>query len=168
VLVEHGAGGDQGRPEQLRQLSNDFCVRMVELEAEAHRSPAGRSDLGSPKQIVELLFSRKMVLASGATTATGAMIPPTHLILEDLGGPGPRAPPGALELAPLSKLKVHLHRQPVGGRSRAQRPGCTLLLASRRHHRPLASSDPNLRTSRSAPRKRRKIRKAFIAEPATC
>ena len=76
VLVEMELAGVKVDPERLRQLSNDFAVRMGELEAEAHRVAGRPFNLGSPKQIGDMLFS-EMGLAVRHAPPPPAPCPPT-------------------------------------------------------------------------------------------
>ncbi|MGZ3377413.1 MAG: DNA polymerase, partial [Phenylobacterium sp.] len=82
ALVEMELAGVRVDPDELRRLSYDFAMRMGDLEAEAHRLAGRPFNLGSPKQIGDLLFT-EMGLASGRTTASGAQSTDASL-LEDL------------------------------------------------------------------------------------
>jgi DNA polymerase-1 len=90
VLVGMELEGIKVDPIILQQLSHDFSVRMVELEAEAHRVAGRPFNLGSPKQIGDILFS-EMGIASGKKTATGAAATDASL-LEDLANQGHELP----------------------------------------------------------------------------
>ena len=71
VLAEmerHGVRVDRAR---LSRLSGDFALRMAALEAEAHGLAGGAFNLGSPKQIGEVLFDQ-MGLGGGKKGKTGA------------------------------------------------------------------------------------------------
>ena len=57
--------------DQLSRLSDDFAQRMAELEDEIHELAGQPFNLGSPKQIGEMLFD-EMGLAGGKKTKTGA------------------------------------------------------------------------------------------------
>ena len=77
VLAMMENNGIKVDPDQLRKLSYDFSNRMGELEAEAHKLAGRPFNLGSPKQVGELLF-QEMGLASGRMTATGAAATTTY------------------------------------------------------------------------------------------
>lgn len=163
VLVEMELAGVKVDPEKLRLLSNDFGVRMAELEAEAHRLAGRPFNLGSPKQIGEVLF-KEMGLASGRTTATGAMSTDASM-LEELAAQGHELPRVLLDWRQLSKLKgtytdaLTAAISPTTGRVHT-----SFQLAAATTGR-LASSDPNLQNIPIRTEEGRKIRRAFIAEP---
>ncbi|MFI4950322.1 MAG: DNA polymerase I [Caulobacterales bacterium] len=163
VLVEMELAGVKVDPERLRQLSNDFSVRMVELEAEAHRVAGRPFNLGSPKQIGDILFS-EMGLASGRTTATGAMSTDASM-LEELAAQGHELPRILLDWRQLSKLKgTYTDNLVAAIDDRTGRVHTSYSLAAATTGR-LASSDPNLQNIPVRTEEGRKIRRAFIAEP---
>jgi len=163
VLVEMELAGVKVDPERLRLLSNDFAVRMGELEAEAHRVAGRPFNLGSPKQIGDLLFT-EMGLASGRTTATGAMSTDASM-LEDLAAQGHELPRILLDWRQLSKLKgTYTDNLVAAIDPKTGRVHTSYSLAAATTGR-LASSDPNLQNIPVRTEEGRKIRKAFIAEP---
>ncbi|HEY4029542.1 MAG TPA: DNA polymerase I, partial [Caulobacteraceae bacterium] len=163
VLVEMELAGVKVDPERLRLLSNDFAVRMGELEQEAHRVAGRPFNLGSPKQIGDLLF-KEMGLASGKTTATGAMSTDASM-LEDLAAQGHELPRILLDWRQLSKLKgTYTDNLVAAIDPKTQRVHTSYSLAAATTGR-LASSDPNLQNIPVRTEEGRKIRKAFIAEP---
>src|SRR5258708_16169691 len=103
VLVEMELAGVKVDPETLRRLSNDFAVRMGELELDAHRVAGRPFNLGSPKQIGDILFG-EMGLASGRTTATGAQSTDASM-LEDLAAQGYELPRILLDWRQLSNVQ---------------------------------------------------------------
>jgi DNA polymerase-1 len=163
VLVEMELAGVKVDPERLRVLSNDFSVRMGELELEAHRVAGRPFNLGSPKQIGDLLFN-EMGLASGRTTATGAASTDASM-LEDLAAQGHELPRILLDWRQLSKLKgTYTDNLVAAIDPRTGRVHTSYSLAAATTGR-LASSDPNLQNIPVRTEEGRKIRKAFIAEP---
>jgi len=163
VLVEMELAGVKVDPERLRQLSNDFSVRMAELEADAHRVAGRPFNLGSPKQIGDILF-QEMGLASGRTTATGAASTDASM-LEDLAAQGHELPRILLDWRQLSKLKgTYTDNLVAAIDPRTNRVHTSYSLAAATTGR-LASSDPNLQNIPVRTEEGRKIRKAFIAEP---
>ncbi|MEO8113321.1 MAG: DNA polymerase I, partial [Phenylobacterium sp.] len=163
VLADMELAGVKVEPERLRQLSNDFSVRMGELEIEAHRIAGRPFNLGSPKQIGDLLFT-EMGLASGRTTAKGAMSTDASM-LEDLAAQGHELPRVLLDWRQLSKLKGTYTDNLVAAISpRTGRVHTSFSLAAATTGR-LASSDPNLQNIPIRTEEGRKIRKCFIAEP---
>ncbi|MDX9999455.1 MAG: DNA polymerase I [Phenylobacterium sp.] len=163
VLVEMELAGVKVDPEQLRLLSNDFAVRMAQLEAEAHRLAGRPFNLGSPKQIGDILF-KEMGLASGRMTATGAASTDASM-LEDLAAQGHELPRVLLDWRQLSKLKGTYTDALVEAISPATgRVHTSFQLAAASTGR-LASTDPNLQNIPIRTEEGRKIRRAFIAEP---
>ncbi|THD74595.1 MAG: DNA polymerase I [Phenylobacterium sp.] len=163
VLVEMELAGVKVDPDRLRTLSNDFSVRMAELELEAHRVAGRPFNLGSPKQIGDLLF-KEMGLASGRTTATGAMSTDASM-LEDLAAQGHELPRILLDWRQLSKLKgTYTDNLVAAIDPKTGRVHTSYSLAAATTGR-LASTDPNLQNIPIRTEEGRKIRKAFIAEP---
>ena len=163
VLVEMELAGVKVDPKQLRVLSNDFGVRMAELEAEAHRLAGRPFNLGSPKQIGEVLFN-EMGLASGRMTATGAMSTDASM-LEELAAQGHELPRVLLDWRQLSKLKgTYTDALTAAISEKTGRVHTSFQLAAATTGR-LASSDPNLQNIPIRTEEGRKIRRAFIAEP---
>jgi DNA polymerase-1 len=163
VLVEMELEGVKVDPDRLRQLSNDFSVRMGELEAEAHRLAGRPFNLGSPKQIGDVLF-KEMGLASGKMTATGALSTDASM-LEDLAAQGHELPRVLLDWRQLSKLKGTYTDALVAAINPAtNRVHTSYSLAAATTGR-LASTDPNLQNIPIRTEEGRKIRRAFIAEP---
>jgi len=162
VLVEMELAGVKVDPEQLRLLSNDFGVRMAELETEAHRLAGRPFNLGSPKQIGEVLF-KEMGLASGRMTATGAMSTDASM-LEELAAQGHELPRVLLDWRQLSKLKgTYTDALTAAISEKTGRVHTSFQLAAATTGR-LASSDPNLQNIPVRTEEGRKIRRAFIAE----
>ena len=163
VLVDMELAGVKVDPDRLRQLSNDFAVRMGELELEAHRVAGRPFNLGSPKQIGDLLFG-EMGLASGRTTATGAMSTDASM-LEELAAQGHELPRIILDWRQLSKLKgTYTDNLVEAINPKTGRVHTSYSLAAATTGR-LASSEPNLQNLPVRTEEGRKIRKAFIAEP---
>jgi DNA polymerase-1 len=163
VLVEMELAGVKVDPDQLRVLSNDFSLRMGELEAEAHRLAGRPFNLGSPKQIGDILF-KEMGLASGRTTATGAASTDASM-LEDLAAQGHELPRTLLDWRQLSKLKgTYTDNLVAAINPQTGRVHTSYSLAAATTGR-LASSDPNLQNIPIRTEEGRKIRRCFIAEP---
>jgi DNA polymerase-1 len=162
VLVEMELAGIKVDPERLRILSNDFSVRMGELEQEAHRVAGRPFNLGSPKQIGDILFG-EMGLASGRKTGTGAMSTDASM-LEDLAGQGHELPRILLDWRQLSKLKgTYTDNLVAAIDPKTNRVHTSYSLAAATTGR-LASSDPNLQNIPIRTEEGRKIRKCFIAD----
>jgi DNA polymerase-1 len=163
VLAKMECEGIKVDPDRLRQLSNEFSVRMGELEIEAHALAGRPFNLGSPKQIGEVLY-QEMGLASGRTTATGASSTDAS-VLEDLAAQGHALPRVLLDWRQLSKLKgTYTDALVAAIGPRTGRVHTSFSLASTTTGR-LSSSDPNLQNIPVRTEEGRKIRQAFVAEP---
>jgi DNA polymerase-1 len=66
----HGDRGHPGRSRAPAPLSHEFGMKMAELEAKAHELAGRPFNVGSPKQIGDILFG-EMGLPGGKKTATG-------------------------------------------------------------------------------------------------
>ena len=149
--------------EVLRRLSNDFATRIADLETQIHKL-AGRSfNIGSPKQLGEILFD-EMGLDGGKRGKSGAYATGAD-ILEGLAAQGHDLPARILDWRQLSKLKstytdtLQAQIDPATGRVHTS---FSQAIASTGR---LASSDPNLQNIPIRSEEGRKIRHAFIAEP---
>ena len=163
VLAQMECHGIKIDPERLRQLSNDFSMRMAELEAEAQRLVGRPFNLGSPKQIGDVLFG-VLGLAGGKKTATGVWSTDAG-VLEDLAVQGHALPRVLLDWRQLAKLKgTYTDALALAISPRTGRVHTSFALASTTTGR-ISSSDPNLQNIPVRTEEGRKIRTAFIAEP---
>jgi DNA polymerase-1 len=163
VLAEMECHGVKIDPDRLRQLSQDFAQRMAELEAQAQALVGRPFNLGSPKQIGEVLFG-EMGLPGGKKTATGAWGTDAS-VLDDLAAQGHALPRVLLDWRQLSKLKgTYTDNLAAAVSPRTGRVHTSFALASTTTGR-LSSNDPNLQNIPVRTEEGRKIRAAFIAEP---
>ena len=163
VLAAMECEGVRVDPERLRHLSNDFSLRMAEYETQAQALAGRPFNLGSPKQIGDVLFG-DMGIAGGKKTATGVWSTDAG-VLEDLAVQGHALPRVLLDWRQLSKLKGTYTDALVAAISeRTGRVHTSYALASTTTGR-LSSSDPNLQNIPVRTEEGRKIRAAFIAEP---
>jgi DNA polymerase-1 len=163
VLVDMELAGVKVDPQRLRELSNDFGVRMSELEIEAHKLAGRPFNLGSPKQIGEILY-QEMGLSTGKTTGGGAASTDAS-VLEDLAAQGHDLPRILLDWRQLSKLKgTYTDNLVEAINAKTGRVHTSFKMAAATTGR-LASEDPNLQNIPIRTEEGRKIRKAFIAEP---
>ncbi|MGB0798020.1 MAG: DNA polymerase I [Planktomarina sp.] len=162
VLIEMEMHGIKVDRDTLSRMSNGFAQKMAGLEAEIHEL-AGRSfNVGSPKQLGEILFD-EMSLPGGKKGKTGAYATGVD-ILEDLATEH-ELPGRVLDWRQLTKLKstytdaLQTHIHPDTGRVHT-----SYSIAGASTGR-LASTDPNLQNIPIRTEEGRKIREAFIAEP---
>ncbi|HEY7852459.1 MAG TPA: DNA polymerase I, partial [Caulobacteraceae bacterium] len=163
VLADMECAGVRVDPNRLRQLSHEFSLRMAELEAQAQALAGRPFNLGSPKQIGDVLFT-DMGLAGGKKTATGVWSTDAG-VLEDLATKGHELPRVLLDWRQLAKLKgTYTDALALAVNEGTGRVHTSFALASTTTGR-LSSSDPNLQNIPIRTEEGRKIRAAFIAEP---
>ena len=163
VLAGMELAGVRINQDRLRQLSNEFGKRMVELEAEAHRIAGRPFNLGSPKQIGDILFG-ELNLPGGKKTATGAWGTDAS-VLEELAETGHELPRTLLDWRQLSKLKgTYTDALVQAADQDTNRVHTSFALAATSTGR-LSSSDPNLQNIPVRNEIGRQIRQAFIAAP---
>ena len=147
----------------LARLSSDFSQKMAGLEAEAHELAGHPFNLGSPKQLGEILFDQ-MELKGGKKTKTGAWQTGAG-VLDDLAASGEKLPQVILNWRHYAKLKSTYTDTLVQQiNPRTGRVHTSYSLAATTTGR-FSSSDPNLQNIPIRTEEGRKIRDAFIAEP---
>jgi DNA polymerase-1 len=162
VLAVMENNGVRIDPEVLRHLSHDFGLRMVDLEAKAHAVAGRPFNLGSPKQIGDILFG-ELSLPGGKKTATGAWGTDAS-ILDDLAAQGHELPQLLLAWRQLSKLRgTYTENLIAAVNAKTGRVHTSYALASTTTGR-LSSNDPNLQNIPIRTEEGRKIRRAFVAE----
>ena len=161
VLAEMEMYGIKVDRDTLSRMSNGFAQKMAGLEAEIH-AMAGRSfNVGSPKQLGEVLFD-EMVLPGGKKGKTGAYATGVD-VLEDLATEH-ELPGLVLDWRQLSKLKstytdaLQDHIHPDTGRVHTSYSIAGAITGR------LASTDPNLQNIPIRSEEGRKIREAFVAD----
>lgn len=159
-MENHGIKVDRA---VLARLSSDFSQKMAGLEAEAHELAEESFNLGSPKQLGEILFD-KMGLEGGKKTKTGAWQTGAG-VLEDLAAKGEKLPQTILDWRHYAKLKSTYTDTLVDQiNAHTGRVHTSFALAATTTGR-LSSSDPNLQNIPIRTEDGRKIRDAFVAEP---
>ncbi|MHB2167227.1 DNA polymerase I [Alsobacter sp. R-9] len=147
----------------LSRLSGEFAQGMARLEAEIHGLAGEPFNLGSPKQLGDILFG-KMGLPGATKTATGAWSTGAK-VLEDLAEQGHELPARILEWRQLSKLKsTYTDALPGYVHPQTHRVHTCFSLASTTTGR-LSSSEPNLQNIPVRTEEGRRIRTAFVATP---
>ncbi|NCQ23371.1 MAG: DNA polymerase I [Rhodobacteraceae bacterium CG17_big_fil_post_rev_8_21_14_2_50_63_15] len=146
----------------LRAMSGEFAQKMAALESEIHALAGHSFNVGSPKQLGEILFD-EMGLPGGEKGKTGAYATGAD-VLEDLATEH-ELPARVLDWRQLSKLKstytdaLQDHIDPETGRVH------TSYLQTGANTGRLASTDPNLQNIPVRTEEGRRIREAFIAAP---
>jgi len=146
----------------LAQQSKELAHRIQDIEQQAHREAGQPFNLGSPKQIQQLLFD-KLQLPVLSKTPKGAPSTAESVLQElALDYPLPRL---ILEFRSLSKLKStytdKLPQQVCPDTGRVHTSYHQAVAATGR----LSSSDPNLQNIPVRTEEGRRIRQAFVAPP---
>ena len=162
VLAKMEMNGIKVDRNTLSRMSNNFAQSMSGLEAEIYNLADQTFNVGSPKQLGEILFD-KLELPGGKKGKTGAYGTGVD-VLEDLASEGHELPVKVLDWRQMSKLKstytdaLQGHINPNTGRVH------TSYVISGASTGRLSSTDPNLQNIPIRSEAGRKIREAFIAE----
>ncbi len=162
VLAEMEMTGIKVDRDTLSRMSNAFAQKMAGLEADIHELAGESFNVGSPKQLGEIMFD-KLGYEGGKKGKTGAYATGAD-VLEDLATIHD-LPKRVLDWRQLSKLKstytdaLQDHINPETGRVHT-----SYVIAGANTGR-LASTDPNLQNIPVRTEDGRRIREAFIAEP---
>ncbi|MCA0273282.1 MAG: DNA polymerase I [Proteobacteria bacterium] len=168
VLADMEMAGIRVDPNALSRMSNAFAQKMAGLEAEIQELAGEPFNVGSPKQLGEILFDR-MQVPGGEKGKTGAYATGAD-VLEDIAGNVELGRPSdlaarVLDWRQISKLKstytdaLQTHVHPDTGRVHT-----SYSIAGANTGR-LASTDPNLQNIPVRTEEGRRIREAFIAGP---
>ena len=161
VLAQMERYGVKVDRDTLSRMSNAFAQKMAGLEAEIHEVVGHPFNVGSPKQLGEILFD-EMGLEGGKKGKTGAYATGAD-VLEDLATEH-KLPGLVLDWRQLSKLKstytdaLQDHINKDTGRVHTS---YSITGASTGR---LASTDPNLQNIPIRSEEGRRIREAFVAE----
>lgn len=162
VLVDMESRGITVDRQILSRLSGELAQGAAGLEASIYELAGENFNVGSPKQLGEILFG-KMGLPGGSKTKTGQWSTSAQ-VLEDLAAEGHDLPRQIVDWRQLSKLKStytdalpnHIHPQ-------TKRVHTSYAMASTTTGR-LSSNDPNLQNIPIRTAAGRKIRTAFVPE----
>ena len=146
----------------LSRLSGELAQGAARLEEEIYGLVGERINIGSPKQLGDILFGR-MGLPGGSKTKTGQWSTSAQL-LEDLAAEGHELPRKIVDWRQLTKLKsTYTDALPGFIHPETKRVHTSYALAATTTGR-LSSSDPNLQNIPVRTAEGRKIRTAFIAD----
>ncbi|MEQ8429101.1 MAG: DNA polymerase I [Roseovarius sp.] len=160
VLAQMERHGIQVDRDTLSRMSGKFAQKMAQLEEEIHTLAGRKFNVGSPKQLGEILFD-EMALEGGKKGKTGAYATGAD-VLEDLATMH-ELPARILDWRQLSKLKstytdaLQDHIDPDTGRVH------TSYVQTGASTGRLASTDPNLQNIPVRTEEGRRIREAFVA-----
>ena len=147
----------------LARLSQEFGTSQAAIETEIHQMAGTPFNIGSPKQLGDILFGQ-MGLQGGRKTATGAWSTDSDT-LDELAAQGIPLAQRVLDWRQLAKLRstytdaLQTYINPQTGRVHT-----SYSMAATSTGR-LASTDPNLQNIPVRTEEGRRIRTAFIAAP---
>jgi len=146
----------------LSRLSGEFAQEAAGLEAEINKLAGETVNVGSPKQMGDILFG-KLGLPGGTKTKTGQWATGAR-VLDELAEQGHELPQKILDWRQVSKLKsTYTDALPGYVNPTTHRVHTSYALAATTTGR-LSSSEPNLQNIPIRTEDGRKIRRAFIAE----
>ncbi|MGH7004582.1 MAG: DNA polymerase, partial [Alphaproteobacteria bacterium] len=160
ILAAMERAGITVDPAALKTLSEDFAKRMVELEGEIHKAAGTEFNVGSPKQLGDILFE-KLQLPGGRKGKTGAYGTDSS-VLESLAEAHP-LPKKVLDWRQLAKLKSTYADALLQQINPATKRVHTCYSMTGAQTGRLASTDPNLQNIPVRTEEGRKIRRAFVA-----
>jgi DNA polymerase I len=159
MMEQAGIRIDRG---QLAVLSSDFTKRLADLEQEIHTLTGHPFNIGSPKQLGEVLFD-ELKLPGGKRNKLGAYGTDAS-VLEELAAIH-QLPARVLDWRQLAKLKsTYADALMEEIDSESGRVHTTYWLAHTLTGR-MSSNEPNLQNIPVRTEEGRKIRRAFVAEP---
>jgi DNA polymerase-1 len=146
----------------LNELSKKFDIKIKKLEKNIFKESKKEFNIGSPKQLGEILYNELKIAALKKTKKGGFATSAT--VLEDLAFKGHKLPKLVLDWRQLTKLKnTYTDTLPKHVNLETNRVHTSFLLAATTTGR-LASSEPNLQNIPIKTEDGKEIRKAFVAK----
>ena len=162
VLARMEGRGVKVDRQMLSRMSGEFAQKIAGFEAEIYEHAGETFNIGSPKQLGDILFG-KFALPGGTKTKTGAWSTSAD-VLDELAAGGNQLAARILDWRQLSKLKsTYTDLLPTFIHPDTGRVHTSYALASTTTGR-LSSSDPNLQNIPIRTDEGRRIRTAFVAE----
>jgi DNA polymerase-1 len=162
VLADMEATGIKVDGAELARIGEDFAGRLVVLEAECHRLAGRAFNIGSPKQLGEILFD-EMGLKGGKKGKSGAYSTDAS-VLEDLAAQGVELARTVLDWRQIAKLKSTYVEGLAAAIAKDGRVHTDFSMAVTSTGR-LSSTEPNLQNIPVRTEEGQRIRRAFVAEP---
>jgi DNA polymerase-1 len=163
ILLGMEQAGVRVDADELRRLSADFAERMASGEIEIHKLAGRPFNLGSPKQLGEVLFD-EMGLPGGRRNKTGAW-GTDAAVLQELAEQGHELPERLLQWRQLAKLKSTYTDALIDEIDPVTRRVHTRFAMAATSTGRLSSTDPNLQNIPIRTEEGGRIRRAFVAEP---
>eukprot|EP01037_Dinobryon_pediforme_P014688 gene14688-14812_t len=162
VITKMEISGIKVDPLVLKNLEEDFTKRILVLEEDIYKLAGRTFNIGSPKQVGEILFE-ELSLPAPKKTKTGAYATDAD-VLENLASQGHTLPARMLDWRALAKLKsTYIDGLTEAIQPQTGRVHTSFSMVGAATGR-LASSDPNLQNIPIRSEDGRKIRSAFVAE----
>ncbi|MBI3440384.1 MAG: DNA polymerase I [Proteobacteria bacterium] len=162
VIAEIETTGIKIDVKVLKGLSGEFAKNIATLETEIYDLAGHGFNVGSPKQLGDVLFG-EMGLSGGKKTKTGAWSTSVD-VLEELSEQGHTIVDKILDWRELSKLKnTYADALPEAINPKTGRLHTSFFMAGTNTGR-LSSSDPNLQNIPIKSENGKKIRAAFVPE----
>jgi DNA polymerase-1 len=169
VLADMEMTGITVDRDHLSRMSNAFAQKLAQLEDEIGEIAGEKFNVGSPKQLGEILFDRMQIPGGekGKTGAygTGADILEDVTTLEDSHPQGAKLAARVLDWRQIAKLKsTYTDALQLAVNPDTHRVHTSYSIAGANTGR-LASTDPNLQNIPVRTEEGRRIREAFVAPP---
>ena len=162
ILADMERAGIMVDPKTLKQMSDEFARRIADLEVEIHQDAGQEFNVGSPKQLGEILFD-KLGLKGGKKTKTGGYSTDSG-VLEPLALEH-QIVQKVLDWRGLSKLKsTYTDALVTQINPQTKRVHTSYSMVGAQTGR-LSSTDPNLQNIPIRTAEGRRIREAFVAAP---
>lgn len=148
---------------KLSALSQDFAARMQDFEQEIYTLAGASFNVGSPKQLGDILFEKLQLPGGKKSAKTGAYTTDSD-VLETLAEQGHALPAKIMEWRQLAKLKstyTDALKHQVDPKTQRVHTNYAMAIASTGR---LSSNDPNLQNIPIRTLEGKKIRQTFIAE----
>ncbi len=147
----------------LVSLSGEFAQKIATLEGQIHRLAGMPFNVGSPKQLGEVLFNKLQLQGGKKSAKTGAYGTDSG-VLQELAEAGSDLAARVLDWRQLSKLKsTYTDALPKQINPKTGRVHTSYAMAGTSTGR-LSSSEPNLQNIPIRSEEGRRIRQAFVAE----
>ncbi len=164
VLRDMELAGIRVDGEELRRIGEDFSARLVVLEGEIHALAGRPFNVGSPRQLGDILFE-EMKLPGGRRSKLSGAYSTDVTVLEELAAQGVDLARKVLDWRQLAKLKstyVEGLLAAIDPRDGRVHTDFAMAIASTGR---LSSTEPNLQNIPIRTEEGARIRRAFVAEP---
>lgn len=162
VIAEMEMNGIKIDVPKLKEISKELDHKISSIAEEVYKLAGGTFNIGSPKQLGEILFEN-LGIEGGKKTRTGGYSTDSS-VLENLSDKGHPIAEKVIEWRELSKLKsTYADALPESINPKTGRIHTSYSMAGTNTGR-LASSEPNLQNIPVRSEQGRKIRSAFIPE----